>query len=66
MYQKKEEIDELSNQRVFSIKHSDIPRGITQCKDHSWVKLSENEIKCTNCPTVHIVDPQYLNELILK
>ena len=59
-----EEIDELSNKQVFSIKHSDIPRGITQCTTHAWVKLSENEVKCTKCPTALIVDTDYLNELI--
>lgn len=63
MYQK-EEKDELSNQRVFSIKHSEIPRGITQCEVHSWIKLSDNEVKCTKCPTALLVSPEYLKELI--
>jgi len=53
----KEEKDELGPKTVFTIKHSDIPTGVTQCKfqEHKWVKLNDNEIKCTKCPTVLIV-----------
>lgn len=50
------EEENLDYQTVFTIKHSDIPQGITQCKKHSWIKLNNNEIKCTKCPTVAIVD----------
>lgn len=63
MWKKKEEPDELSNKRVFSIKHSEIPKGITQCENHSWIKLNDNEVKCTKCPTVLIVSSEYLKEL---
>lgn len=62
----KEEKDELSNQRVFSIKHSDIPRGVTQCTEHSWKKISDTQLDCTKCPTSIQVTEDYLNELILK
>jgi hypothetical protein len=55
-YPHPKEKDPLDPQTVFKIKHSEIPRGITQCKEHSWVKHSENELKCTKCPTVIIVD----------
>lgn len=61
-----EEKDELSNKQVFSIKHADIPKGTTQCVRHDWVKLSENEVRCTKCQTANIVDKEYLNELILR
>lgn len=41
---------------VFSRAHSDIrANGKTMCLDHSWKKLNENEIYCTQCPTVLIV-----------
>lgn len=40
---------------VYRIKHSEIPKGITQCVNHEWVKHSENEIRCLKCPTVNIV-----------
>ena len=48
--------DELDPQTVFTIKHSEIPQGITQCVKHSWVKHSENELRCTQCPTIIIVN----------
>ena len=54
MWQKKEEKDELSNQRVFTINHSDIPKGVTQCSEHSLIRLNDTEVKCTKCPTVLI------------
>jgi hypothetical protein len=50
-----EEKDPLDPQTVFTIKHSDIPKGITQCIKHEWRKLNDNEIECTKCPTVLIV-----------
>jgi len=63
MYEKsQEEIDPLDPQTVFTIKHSDIPKGVTQCINHTWVKHSENEIRCTQCPTINIV--RDINEYI--
>ena len=56
MWQEKEEKDELSNKNVFSIKHSEIPKGTTQCVEHKWVKHSNNEIRCIHCPTILIVE----------
>lgn len=29
---------------------------VTQCREHSWRKLTDTEIACTICPTVNIVD----------
>ena len=49
------EKDPLDPQTVFTIKHSDIPKGQTQCQVHTWVKHSENEIRCPQCGTVNIV-----------
>ena len=53
-----EEIDELSEKRVFSIKHSDIPKGTTQCEmgKHKFQKMSENEIYCPVCQSAYIVN----------
>ena len=42
----------------------EIPKGITQCKDHEWIKLNDREIKCTKCPTVNIIDPLKINNYI--
>lgn len=61
-----EEKDELSNQRVFSLNHSDIPRGMTQCEKHNLVKLNDNEVRCTKCPTVLIVNSDYLEKICQK
>jgi hypothetical protein len=63
-----EEKDEYGPQTVFKINHSDISGGISQCKfdEHEWMKLSDNEVKCTKCPTALIVSPGYLEELINK
>jgi len=50
------EIDQFAPKTVFSIKHSDIPKGVTQCVNHTWVKYSDNEIRCPKCGTVNIVN----------
>jgi hypothetical protein len=65
-YHKKEEksIDPLDPQTVFTIKHSEIPKGITQCQKHEWVKHSENEIRCLKCPTVNIIDPKEMKKYV--
>lgn len=63
-FEKKPEKDPLDPQTVFKIKHSEIPQGITQCQKHSWVKYSDNEIKCTKCPTILIVNPEVLNDYL--
>ncbi len=57
-WQKKEEPDLLSNKTVFTIKHSEIPKGVTQCEagNHAWKRINENELECTNCPTIIIND----------
>ena len=62
-WQKKEEPDLLSNKTVFTIKHSEIPKGITQCVHHAWIKRNDNEIECTKCPTILICNPIYIKEL---
>lgn len=54
---KKEEYNPLKDAQVFSMSHSDIERtGTRQCREHTWKKLNQTEIYCTQCPTVHIVD----------
>ena len=64
--EKPKEKDPLDPQTVFTIKHSDIPKGVTQCqmKDHDWIKLGDNEVKCTKCDTALIVNPETLKELL--
>jgi hypothetical protein len=59
-----EKKDPLDPQCVFKIKHSDIPKGITQCQTHQWIKLSDNEVKCIKCPTALIVSSEYLKQLL--
>ena len=63
-----EEQDELGPKTVFTIKHSDIPKGITQCSmgKHLFKKKNENEVYCPACGTCLIVNPETLNELIKK
>lgn len=53
--EKKQEKDELAPKRVFSIKHSEIPKGVTQCVNHYWEKMNDNEIYCPVCQTAAIV-----------
>lgn len=50
------EEENLDFKTVFTIKESEIPKGITQCVKHTWRKLNDNEIECTKCPTIIIVD----------
>lgn len=50
-WKKKEEVDEFGPKRVFTLNHSEIQKGITQCEDHVWRKEGENELVCTKCPT---------------
>jgi hypothetical protein len=63
-WKKPKEKDPLDPQTVFTIKHSDIPKGVTQCQVHAWEKLNDNEIICRVCNTVNIVNPDYLKELL--
>lgn len=45
--------------QVHSISHASIKAtGVTQCLDHEWKILSENEVYCTKCPTALIVNPE--------
>jgi hypothetical protein len=66
MKEKSQEKDPLDPQTVFTIKHSDIPKGITQCKfeDHAWRKISDTELECMKCPTAIRVSPNYLKQLL--
>jgi hypothetical protein len=50
-WKKKEEVDEFGPKRVFTLNHSEIQKGITQCENHVWRKEGENELVCTKCPT---------------
>ena len=65
-YTKSEESqeDEYGPKRVFSIKHSEIPKGVTQCVTHEWRKLNENELECTKCPTAIIVKEEELESIL--
>ena len=56
--------DEFGPKRVFSIKHSEIPKGVTQCVEHKWRKLNENELECTLCPTAIIVNPDVIDSMV--
>ncbi len=56
--------DEYGPKRVFSIKHSEIPKGITQCATHEWRKLNENELECTKCPSVIIVNKEDMESML--
>lgn len=49
----------------WTVSHASIKAtGVSQCKDHTWKKLSENEVYCTKCPTALIVNPEVIEELI--
>ena len=50
------EEENIINPTVFKIKHSDIPKGVTQCKSHKWRVRNESEIECPVCGTVNIVN----------
>jgi hypothetical protein len=62
------EEENLDYKTVFTIKHSEIPKGVTQCKmeDHKFEKASDNEVYCPVCNTALIVSPDYLNDLLNK
>lgn len=59
-----EEQDELGPKTVFTIKHSDIPKGTTQCAQHTWRKLSDNELYCGVCQSAIIVNPEVLDTYV--
>jgi len=61
MSSEENEKDELI-QEVFRIKHSDIPKGITQCQKHKWEKLNDNEIICRVCMSAAIIDPKQMQQ----
>ena len=44
---------------VFTIRESEIPKGIKQCSQHpKWNKVRKNEYSCVACPTVRIVNDE--------
>lgn len=56
--------DEYGPKRVFSIKHSEIPKGVTQCATHKWLKKGITELECTKCPTVIIVNSDVIDSML--
>lgn len=69
-YTKSEESkeDKFGPKRVFSIKHSEIPKGVTQCpmEKHKLEKKSDNEVYCPSCNTVLIVNTETLDGLLAR
>lgn len=53
---KEEKPDELGPKRVFSLNHSEIKKGVTQCEEHEWRKVNEIELECIKCPTIIICE----------
>lgn len=53
----KEEKSSLDPQTVFTINHSDIPKGKTQCKfgEHKWQELNDKEMYCPICESAIII-----------
>lgn len=49
------EEDNLDPQTVFTLNHSDIPKGVSQCENHAWETLNDKEIICRKCNTVNII-----------
>ena len=41
---------------VFSVNEAQI-KGVSQCKNHYWIQISDNEAECRNCPTVITYNP---------
>lgn len=60
----KEAKDPLAPKTLFTIKHSEIPQGKTQCVNHVWKKLNDNELECLNCPTCVIVNSDIIDSII--
>ena len=62
----KESQDELGPTQVFSIKHSDIPKGITQCEmgKHQFIKHSKNEIFCPVCQSIYIISKDKMKDYV--
>ena len=59
-----DEIDLGENRTIFSRSNADIKaNGKTMCLDHKWKKLNENEVYCTQCPTVWIVNSDVIDDL---
>lgn len=58
--------EETTAETVYTINESDIRPHSTQCAKHTWVKVSENEIGCTKCPTVNIIDPNKMKQYVSK
>ena len=61
---KKKEVNKLDPQTVLTVNHSEL-KGVTQCsmEKHHWVKLNDNEIRCTKCPTILICNPETIKKL---
>ena len=49
--------EEPREKQVFTINESQL-KGQAQCQEHRFIKLSNNEVECTKCPTVLRYDPK--------
>jgi hypothetical protein len=50
---------------VYTISEREIKStGRTQCTEHKWEKLNDNEIICRACNTVLIINPDCLDEYV--
>jgi hypothetical protein len=59
------ESERLDGKTVFSASHAEIAETrITQCVEHSWRKLDDENLACTKCPTAIKVDPKTINEYL--
>lgn len=49
--------ENLDNPTVFTATHEEISRtAVTQCQEHKWEKLAENELYCPVCQSAIITN----------
>jgi len=58
-----EETDPFAPKTVFTIKHSEIPKGMTQCEHHQWEKMNDIELYCGVCQSAIIVNSDVIDVL---
>lgn len=60
-----DKVDRGEIREEYRISHERIASsGIRQCDKHTWRKLSDNELICTQCPTAIIVNADILESML--
>jgi Zn finger protein HypA/HybF involved in hydrogenase expression len=59
------EEENLDNPTVFKTTHAEMKRtAVTQCQNHQWQKLTDNEVYCPVCQSAAIINPNDMEKYV--